>query len=401
MRAEVGYPPLVTPLSQIVGTQAVFNVLTGKRWSVVSKEMKDYICGYYGKAPGRMDKDIVAKVVGNSEMLPPDVAPGSLVTTTYAQVEEEIGDLAKSEEDVLMYALFPNEARTFLSKHRTSEKVDFLMEQESSHTKEDDYVDINQIRELVRVAEESGVGEIVVEEEGTRIAVRMPGTMSAEAAAVAAAAAPVAAVAPAPAAAPAAAADDVERPSDWYAVTAPMVGTFYTSPAPGEPPFVQVGGRGCRQPDAVHRRGHEAHERDRRRGDGHRPRGVPRGRHARRVRHGAVLHRAPRCPGSGSGDGIMFNKILIANRGEVALRIMRACKELGVKTVAVYSTEDADTYPVQYADEAVCIGPRSGEQELPHHGQHHRRGENHRRGSRASRLRLPRRERRLRPRLRR
>lgn len=53
----------------------------------------------------------------------------------------------------------------------------------------------------------------------------------------------------------------------------------------------------------------------------------------------------------------MFDKILIANRGEVALRIMRACKELGVKTVAVYSTEDAETYPVRYADEAVCIGP--------------------------------------------
>ena len=54
---------------------------------------------------------------------------------------------------------------------------------------------------------------------------------------------------------------------------------------------------------------------------------------------------------------MMFNKILIANRGEVALRVMRAAKELGVKTVAVYSTEDADTYPVRYADEAVCIGP--------------------------------------------
>lgn len=53
----------------------------------------------------------------------------------------------------------------------------------------------------------------------------------------------------------------------------------------------------------------------------------------------------------------MFNKVLIANRGEVALRVMRACKELGIKTVAVYSTEDKDTYPVQYADEAVCIGP--------------------------------------------
>ncbi len=241
VRAEVGYPPLVTPLSQIVGTQAVFNVLTGKRWSVVSKEMKDYICGYYGKAPGRMDKDVVAKVAGNSDILPPDVAPGSLVTTTYDEVAEEIGELAQTEEDVLMYALFPNEARTYLSKHRTSEKVDFLLEQESSGTKEDDYVDINQIRELVRVAEESGVGEIVVEEEGVRIAVRMPGAVPAEAAPPAAPS-PVAAVAPAPAAEQAPdAEDDVERPSNWYVVTSPMVGTFYTSPAPGEPPFVKVG----------------------------------------------------------------------------------------------------------------------------------------------------------------
>ena len=242
VRAEVGYPPLVTPMSQIVGTQAVFNVLTGKRWGVVSKEMKDYICGYYGKAPGKMDPEIVAKVAGTSQILPEDVAPSSLVTTTYDEVAEEIGDLAQSEEDVLMYALFPNEARTFLSKHRASEKVDFLMQEESSNTKEEDYVDINQIRELVRVAEESGVGEIVVEEEGARIAVRMPSAVAAPAPAVAAApaAAPVAAAAPA-AAAPAAPAAEPEHPANWIAVKAPMVGTFYTSPAPGEPPFVKVG----------------------------------------------------------------------------------------------------------------------------------------------------------------
>lgn len=240
VRAEVGYPPLVTPLSQIVGTQAVFNVLTGKRWSVVSKEMKDYICGYYGKAPGPMSPEVVNRVVGESDiMLDPDVAPGSLVTTTFAELEEEIGDLAKTEEDVLMYALFPNEARTYLSKHRTSEKVDFLLEEESSNTKEDDYVDINQIRELVRVAEESGVGEIVVEEEGARIAVRMPGAVAAAPAAPVAAAAPAAAApTAAPAAAPAAAAS---HPANWYCVTSPMVGTFYAAPAPGEPAFVQVG----------------------------------------------------------------------------------------------------------------------------------------------------------------
>lgn len=240
VRAEVGYPPLVTPLSQIVGTQAVFNVLTGKRWSVVSKEMKDYICGYYGKAPGPMSPEVVNRVVGESDiMLDPDVAPGSLVTTTFAELEEEIGDLAKTEEDVLMYALFPNEARTYLSKHRTSEKVDFLLEEESSNTKEDDYVDINQIRELVRVAEESGVGEIVVEEEGARIAVRMTGAVAAAPAAPVAAAAPAA---PAPAAASAAApAAAASHPANWYCVTSPMVGTFYAAPAPGEPAFVQVG----------------------------------------------------------------------------------------------------------------------------------------------------------------
>lgn len=241
VRAEVGYPPLVTPLSQIVGTQAVFNVLTGKRWSVISKEMKDYICGYYGKAPGRMDPEIVKKVAKNSEILDPSIAPGSLVTTTYEEVAAEIGDLAHSEEDVLMYALFPNEARTYLSKHRTSEKVDFLLENESSHTKEEDYVDINQIREIAKVAEENGIGELIVEEEGVRIVVRMPGEGGAVAQPQMAQAAPVAAVStPAPEAEAAAPAAN-DRPSNWYAVTAPMVGTFYEAPAPGDPAFVKVG----------------------------------------------------------------------------------------------------------------------------------------------------------------
>lgn len=237
VRAEVGYPPLVTPMSQIVGTQAVFNVLTGSRWSVVSKEMKDYLCGFYGKAPGPIAPEIYKKVVGNAEVLPADVPPSSLATATFADMEAEIGDLATSEEDVLMYALFPNEARTFLSKHRATEQVDFLLERESSQTKEDDYVDISQIRELVKVVEDSGVGEITVEEEGMRISVRMPG------------AAPVAAAAadPAPAAVPAAAASLAPaaaapaRPAGWIEVSAPMVGTFYASPAPGEPAFVKEG----------------------------------------------------------------------------------------------------------------------------------------------------------------
>lgn len=236
VRAEVGYPPLVTPMSQIVGTQAVLNVLTGSRWSIVSKEMKDYLCGYYGKAPGPIDPDVFKKVVGASDsVLPPDVSPASLVTTTYDEVAEEIGDLAQSEEDVLMYALFPNEARNYLSKHRATEKVEFLLENESNQTKEDDYVDISQIRELAKVVEDSGVGEITVEEDGMRISIRMPGA----APAASAAAAPAAQPAAAPAAAPAA--EEDSRPANWVKVSAPMVGTFYAAPAPGEPAFVKVG----------------------------------------------------------------------------------------------------------------------------------------------------------------
>lgn len=236
VRAEVGYPPLVTPMSQIVGTQSVFNVLTGKRWSVISKEMKDYIAGYYGKAPGKIDPKVQKLVLGDELPLDPDVAPGSLVTTTYDDVAEEIGDLAHSEEDVLMYAMFPNEARQFLEKQRKIEKTNFLFENAVSLTKEEDYVDISQIRDLVKLVEESGVGEITVEENGAKIIVRNPNVAAAPVAVAPAAAA-------APAAAPAAAHEQAEakRPASWKPVTAPMVGTFYAAPSPDADPFVKEG----------------------------------------------------------------------------------------------------------------------------------------------------------------
>ncbi|MDR2714546.1 MAG: acetyl-CoA carboxylase biotin carboxyl carrier protein [Coriobacteriales bacterium] len=254
VRAEVGYPPLVTPMSQIVGTQAVFNVLTGKRWSVISTEMKDYVAGYYGKSPGRLDKEIVKKVLGATEPLDENTPPSSLVTTTYDEVAAEAGELAQSEEDVLMWALFPNEARTYLSKHRTSEKTPFLLEEESVGTKEEQIVDMNQIRELIRVVEDSGIGEVTVEEAGSKITVRAPGQLPLEAlagvagaaaAGGAASGAPTVDVAQAGAPVPAgradAAADDQSRPAHWVAVVAPMVGTFYAAPAPDKPAYVKEG----------------------------------------------------------------------------------------------------------------------------------------------------------------
>ena len=238
VRAEVGYPPLVTPLSQIVGTQAVINVLTGKRWAVVPQEMKDYIKGLYGKAPGPMDREVVAKVLGDDKPLAPDVRPGSLVTTAYDAVAEEIGDLAKSEEDVLMYALFPNEARTYLTQHQEGvEKAVFMTAEEINTVKEEESVDVNQIRELIKIVETSDIAEVVVEEAGTKVTVRKtdaaPAVTTAPAASSPSSAEPVAA----PCAAPVVG----ERPATWRSVVAPMVGTFYESPTPGAEPFVRVG----------------------------------------------------------------------------------------------------------------------------------------------------------------
>lgn len=241
VRAEVGYPPLVTPLSQIVGTQAVLNVLTGKRWSIVPQEMKDYIKGLYGKAPGPMDRDIAGKVLGDEPSLAADVRPGSIARGTYDEAAAEIGDLARSEEDVLMYALFPNEARAYLTAHREgAEQAVFLMSEEIHTVREGEEVDVNQIRELIKMVEEaSEVAEVVIEEGDTRVVVR-------KASAGIAAGAPsrpvvASGASPEVAAPPAAHAAQGERPASWKTVTSPMVGTYYESPSPGSPAFVAAG----------------------------------------------------------------------------------------------------------------------------------------------------------------
>ena len=158
---------------------------------------------------------------------------------TFAQCAEEIGELAHSDEDVLMYAMFPVEARAFLSKHPSNESVEFLHDEDASQTKEDDYVDMNQIRELIRAVEESKIGEISIKDAGSEITVRKPEVALAAnlAAAQAAPAAPAAATAPAEQSE----SDDAKRPLSWKPVKSPMVGTFYSAPSPDDPDFVAVG----------------------------------------------------------------------------------------------------------------------------------------------------------------
>ncbi|MGI6307658.1 MAG: pyruvate carboxylase subunit B [Dethiobacteria bacterium] len=114
VRAELGYPPLVTPSSQIVGTQAVMNVLTGERYKVVLKEVKNYLKGLYGKPPGEMDPDLLKKVLPEEE--PFQGRPADLLEPQLEKTREEMKNSLQSEEDLLSYILFPPVAMAFFQK---------------------------------------------------------------------------------------------------------------------------------------------------------------------------------------------------------------------------------------------------------------------------------------------
>jgi pyruvate carboxylase subunit B len=118
VRKDLGYPPLVTPTSQIVGSQATLNVLTGKRYSVVTMETRNYLLGHYGEAPGPVNDEIFRKVLGRQK--PIGVRPADLLEPGMPKARAALGDSA-SEEDVLSYALFPEVAQRYF-RLRSQEK---------------------------------------------------------------------------------------------------------------------------------------------------------------------------------------------------------------------------------------------------------------------------------------
>lgn len=119
VRADLGYPPLVTPSSQIVGTQAVLNVLMGERYKMVPKETKDIVRGMYGQTPVPISEEIRKKIIGDEE--PITCRPADLIEPEMAKFEAEMKDYKQQEEDVLSYALFPQQAMDFF-KFRQAQK---------------------------------------------------------------------------------------------------------------------------------------------------------------------------------------------------------------------------------------------------------------------------------------
>ena len=234
VRSEIGYPPLVTPMSQIVGTQAVLNVLSGRRWHIVPDEMKAYLRGMYGAAPGPVSREVIQRVLGDEE--PIHVRPADLVNETLDDYRDEIGDLARSEEDLLSYALFPQTARAYLERHHIGPEHDvfgtqmpaYLTSQAGAAFGE---AAADRVRDILTMVEESDIDEVVIEEGELKVTVRKSG---------ATASVPAAPAAPSAAGPSGAPADDAGA-NGYHVVRSKWVATFYRASSPQEPDFVEVG----------------------------------------------------------------------------------------------------------------------------------------------------------------
>lgn len=121
VRKDLGYPPLVTPTSQVVGTQAVINVLTGERYKTITNEVKLYCQGKYGIPPGKISSTLRKKAIGRTEVI--EIRPADLLPNELNQLRNEIGDLALSDEDVLLYAMFPEIGRQFLEQRKNNQLI--------------------------------------------------------------------------------------------------------------------------------------------------------------------------------------------------------------------------------------------------------------------------------------
>jgi oxaloacetate decarboxylase (Na+ extruding) subunit alpha len=228
IRGESGSPPLAAPIGQILASQAIVHVLSATRYQTVVDELRDLLQGRFGTPPGEIDATVQRAVTLVSGQAEPEDEPIVL-----DDVRDEAKGLAASEEELLLLALFGEEAEPLLRAIRDrSSGEESLLGGGVDQTRAD------RIREVVRIVQETGIAEIAVEEDGTRVSVRRTEEPDRVAAPMGT---------DAPAAVSAGPELGLEPPTDAPAddgairVEAPMVGTFYRAPQPGAPPFVEEG----------------------------------------------------------------------------------------------------------------------------------------------------------------
>jgi oxaloacetate decarboxylase alpha subunit len=218
IRAEAGWPPLAAPIGQILASQALVHVLSASRYQTVVDELRALLLGRYGAPPAPIDPSVRRAV----ELVSRD-APPAEPTADLDELRRSSEGLASSEEELLLLALFGEEAEPLLRTIRGRGR----RPEEEATTAEPSRAE--RIREIVRIVQESGVNEVTIEDAGLRVTVRRREERPVEAAA------------------PAALPETFDSPGPpapdpgLIRIEAPMVGTFYRAPEPGAPPFVEEG----------------------------------------------------------------------------------------------------------------------------------------------------------------
>ena len=235
VRKDMGYPPLVTPTSQIMGVQAVLNVLTGKRYETVTNETRQYVAGYYGRSPAPVDPKLEKKILGKEKKI--TCRPADLLEPGLAKAAKELDPkLVKSEEDILSYCMFPAVALDYFKWRAKPEG-------ERDPIPADGELTIAKAAEQAKKAEEApkpaplsadDAKFAVIGKQFVALFGSLGGSIKVDASALAATSAPTAEAAPAEATpAPAAAPKKT--------LNATLTGTFYRADAPGKPNMVEEG----------------------------------------------------------------------------------------------------------------------------------------------------------------
>jgi oxaloacetate decarboxylase alpha subunit len=247
VREELGYPPLVTPTSQIIGIQAVLNVLMGERYKLCSGEVKDYVRGLYGRPPVAISNEIKEKIIGKEAVI--TGRPADLLEPGWEKAKNELGSIAQSEEDILTYLLFPQVALKFFEYRQNTDGEDTPQISSRDEVGEnikqsektappvprvmkkvhrgDEEMNVDEIRELMLLLDQTGINEMDLQKDEYRLILRKRSDGKSEEATetvVVPKKAPVA-----------------EVKEDLLEVTSPMVGTFYSAPSPDESPYVELG----------------------------------------------------------------------------------------------------------------------------------------------------------------
>ncbi|MFA5535551.1 MAG: acetyl-CoA carboxylase biotin carboxyl carrier protein [Bacillota bacterium] len=240
VRKELGYPPLVTPTSQIVGTQAVLNVITGERYKLVPGEVKAYLKGAYGRPPGEVDLEIRGRIIKEGEVC--YQRPADKLEPRLERARQELKGIVETEEDVLSYCLFPQVAMKFFEDRRSglldSMKAEKGVNKEvfgkDSERGGKIKMDLKEINDLIKTLEISGMSEFNLETGEIKLLIKKYSN------------------------------EDVnqklldksfseninmgvkneqrqEVASKHHVLKSPMVGTFYKAPNPDENPFVKIG----------------------------------------------------------------------------------------------------------------------------------------------------------------